>query len=128
MTTKSMRYDHPAYIARITAGGELGQSASFSYAAFTTMLVKSIEIAGVIAQGTANTYVVYSISQSGTSTTTIGTYTVTAGNLAQSTNITPTTTLSQGDAIRIVSGAADSVGKVGIGLELAVVPGSTVTS
>ncbi len=128
MSTRSMAYDHPAYTARITAGGSVGQSGSYRYAAFTSMLLKSVQLAGSIAQATANTYVVYTISQGGTSTATLGTFTATANNMAQTTNITSTTTLSQGDSVTVTGGAADATGIIAVGLELEIVPGATVTS
>lgn len=128
MSTVSMRYDHPAYLARITAGGEVGQSGRYAFSAFTSMLLKSVELSGTVAQATANTYIVYKLTQAGTSTTTLGTWTATAANLAQSTNITSTLTLAQGDAVVVTGGAADATGKVGVGLELEVVPGASVTA
>jgi len=128
MSTVNMAYDHPAYIARLTAGGSVGQSGAYRYAAFTTMLLKSVELAGSIAQATSNTYVIYTISQGGTSTATLGTATFTAGNMAQKTNVVGTATLSQGDSVTVTGGAADATGVIAVGLELQVVPGSAVTA
>ena len=128
MATVSMAYDHPAYIARITAGGSVGVSGSYRYAAFTTMLLKSVQLAGNIAQATSNTYVVYAMSQGGTSTTTLGTATFTANNMAKKTNVTSTLTLSQGDSVSVVGGAADATGVIAVGVELEILPGATVTA
>lgn len=128
MSTVNMRYDHPAYVTHLTAGGSVGQSGSYRYAAFTTMLLKSVQLAGSIAQATANTYVVYAISQGGTSTATLGTATFTAANMAQKTNVTSTATLSQGDSVTVTGGASDATGVIAVGLELAVVPGANVTA
>jgi len=128
MSTVNMAYDHPAYLARITAGGSVGQSGSYRYAAFTTMLLKSVQLAGNIAQATANTYVVYVMAQGGTSTATLGTWTATANNMAQTTNIVATNTLSAGDSVSVTGGAADATGVIAVGLELEIQPRASVTA
>ena len=130
MATIDMRYDHPQYLVRLTGGGEVAAAASsrFTFTAFTTALLKSVQLGCVIALGTTNTYVVSRISQAGTSTTAIATATFTAGNMAQRSNITSTHVLSQGDSVTVVKGSTDGVGIVGVGVELAVVPGATVTA
>ena len=128
MATVNMAYDHPAYLARITAGGSIGNSGSYRYAAFTTMLLKSVQLAGNIAQATSNTYVVYVMAQVGTSTATLGTWTATANNMAQTTNIVATNTLSAGDSVSVVAGAADATGVIAVGLELEIQPRASVTA
>ena len=128
MSTVNMAYDHPAYLARITAGGSVGQSGSYRYAAFTTMLLKSVQLAGNIAQATANTYVVYVMAQGGTSTATLGTWTATANNMAQTTNIVATNTLAQGDSVSVIAGSADATGVIAVGLELEIQPRASVSA
>jgi hypothetical protein len=126
MSTISMRYDHPAYIARITAGGEAKAGTTFRWAAFTSTILKSVMIAGAIVQGTQATYIAYTISQAGTSTATLGTFTATTANMAQSHSFTGTSTLAAGDSVAVVA-AGDGVGAAAVGLELEIQPGATVT-
>lgn len=126
MATKSMRYDHPAYIARLTVGGELGQSARFSFAAFTTMILKSVQFASSVAYATANTIVLYKVSALDTSTATLGTATMSTA-MTNYPSIASTTTFSAGDCLAAVSGASDSTGKAAVGVEFHLQPGASVT-
>lgn len=125
MATVNMRYDHPAYIAHVTAGGEVKAGTTFRYAAFTTMLLKQVMLAGSVVQGTAATYPVFVISQGGTSTATLGTFTATTANMAQKTSVTSTATLSAGDTVA-VTGSGDGVGAIAVGLDMVILPGASV--
>lgn len=126
MATKSMAYDAPAYQAVMPLGfsltGNAGATAKF--AAFTDTLVKSFTVKATTA-GTSND-VVTAYKYSGTATTTHVLTTIGSG-VVTGTNVVSTFTLAQGDAIGIVKGT-DATAVYGVGVELALVPGATVTA
>lgn len=126
MATKSMAYDAPAYQAVMPLGfsltGNAGATAKF--AAFTDTLVKSFTVKATTAGTSADVVTAYKYSGTATTThvlTTIGSGVVTG------TNVVSTFTLAQGDAIGIVKGT-DATAVYGVGVELALVPGATVTA
>lgn len=125
MATKSMQYDHAAYEAVLTAGWQLsGASGANGMAAFTAMLVKSWTLKPTTA-GTSND-VVTAFQVSGTTTTTH--VLATFGSAATAgTNVVGTFTLAANDALRITKGT-DATGITQAAVELAIIPGSNVTS
>lgn len=124
MATESMRYDHPAYQAVLTAGGALsGNGGAYRFAAFTDLLVKSVTIKPTTAGTSDDTVTAYKLSGTTTTTQVLTTY----GSAATvGTNVVGTFTLAQGDALSIVKGT-DATGVMAVGVELAVVPGANVT-
>lgn len=126
MATKSMAYDAPAYQAVMPLGFNLtgANGATAKFAAFTDTLVKSFTVKATTAGTSADVVTAYKYSGTATTThvlTTIGSGVVTG------TNVVSTFTLAQGDAIGIVKGT-DATAVYGVGVELALVPGATVTA
>ncbi len=124
MATKSMAYDNAAYEAVILTGGILtGASGRAGYAAFTTVLLKSVQVASVTAGTAADAKTLMIIRQS-TATTTTALRTDTAA--VNSINYAQTSTLSAGDSVYVVKGA-DLTELAVVGFELVIAPGSNVT-
>ena len=128
MATKSMAYDNAAYeavlpVALGTITGASGNSQRF--AAFTTMLIKSVTLKTVTA-GTSASQVLNLFTLSGTTTTT--TALTTYGSAVNTfTNVTTTLTMSQGDACWISKGT-DATDVFACGLEMVILPGANVTA
>ena len=125
MSEKSMRYDHPAYLARSVLGGQLsGSGGAIRFAAFTAMKVKSVHVKPTT-NGTSNdTVTAYQLSGTTTTTQVLCTYGSAAGT---STRVEGTFTLAQGDALSIVKGT-DATGVMAVGIELEPVAGANVTA
>lgn len=128
MATTSMAYDHPQYTVSqgVTLGTLSGASGnSQRFAAWTNMLIKSVQLMPVTA-GTSASQVYNLFVKSGTATTTtaIATY---GSAVATTTNVTTTLTLTQGDAVWMSKGT-DATDVMASALEVRVVPGATVTS
>lgn len=126
MATKSMTYDHAAYLVPYVPGGRInGNAGAFKFAAYTAMLVKSVT-AHVRTVGTSATDVLtaYKITGSTTSTQIIGTF---VGTTVANTNVTSTFTLAQGDTFEIVKGA-DATIDFTVAVECNLVPGANVTA
>ena len=138
MATKSQAYDHVAYeIPVVISGGETGAASRTSYgkfAAFTTMMLKSVTITPTVlgtAGGTdAANANLQTIKISGTTTTTIATTTLGSGNALGTytgTNVAVTlTTFSQGDLLQIKNGT-DTALKAVVTYEMYIVPGANLT-
>jgi len=129
MATKSMAYDHPAYLVPQTVGGGIpaGVSAQFKFAAWTTMLLKSIQIAadGAGTGAAADVVLLHKINN-GTSTTSLANLgTWTAGQFSP-TNYVGTHTFSRGDLIALTKGTDGTV-KYTAGIEMYLSPGADVT-
>ena len=133
MSTRSMSYDHPAYLAvlpvalgRNTAGAS---AVSNRFVAFTTTLVKSMSSIAVTS-GTSTTHIMRSIvlRNGGTSTETAVLYTL--GSAALSTGVgyvATTLTLFQGDAVAVLGGS-DATMVAEHSLEMLILPGANVTA
>jgi len=122
---KNMAYDHAAYLAVLTTGGQLsGASGKVGYAAFTTMLLKSVQI-NLVTAGTAADAKTLFIVRQGTATTTTVLKTDTAA--VGGANYAQTTTLSAGDSCYVAKGAdATEVGQASF--ELVIAGGANVTA
>lgn len=130
MATKSMAYDHAAYLAPQSVGGVIaaGVSAQFKFPAWCNLILKSAQVqADGAGTGAAQDVVLlHRISNNGTTTTSlanIGTWT--AGQF-QSTNFQGTFTFTKGDAFAITKGT-DATVKYAVSAELYVVPGADIT-
>jgi len=124
MATKNMSYDHPAYLGVYPVGGNLtGASGAYRFAAFAAMLVKSITLMPTTAGTAADVYTSYKISGTATTTSVLATFTAAAAFQA----FTSTFTLAAGDVIAVTKGA-DATGVTAVGIELAYVPGASVTA
>ena len=122
---KSMVYDAPAYLAVLTVGGQLsGNAGKVGYAAFTTMLLKSVQI-NLQTAGTAADAKTLFIVRQGTATTKTVLKTDTAA--VGGANYAQTATLSAGDSCYVAKGAdATEVGQCSF--ELVLTPGAAVTA
>ena len=128
MTTKSMAYDNPAYLAVVPgATGTLTgvSSASQRFAAFCAMTIKSAEIS-VVTAGSSASQVVNLMTQSGTTTTTTAITTFGSGEAKAGTNVAVGIDLAQGDAAWFTKGT-DATDVFATSLELVIQPGATVT-
>lgn len=135
MATKSMAYDHPAYIgvgsqSFACAAGASAVSAN-KFIAFTNLIVKSVTVAVVTAgtsAGAGNAIIVKQITGQGTTTTALATATLGTNTAGVSVNVAITTngTLAQGETLTFTNGT-DATGAAVVGVEYVVVPGATVT-
>lgn len=136
MATKSMAYDHPAYLSPQTvsfsmAAGSAAHAAKF--VAFTNLLLKSatlmVTVAGTTTAAGANTYTFNKIS--GTTTTSVGF----SGNLGTTvaytvgTNVVlggGTVSLAKGEMLSATRGT-DATAVAEVAYEFLLVPGADVT-
>lgn len=134
MASKSMAYDHPAYLAVIPvalAPCAAGASAiGGRFVAWTSMAIKSVSSA-VITTGTSTTHIqrLLIYRNGGTSTETTALFTL--GSAGLSTGVgnfaaTSTMTLGSGDIVAGLQGS-DSQMVSAFTLELVITPGANVT-
>lgn len=123
---KSMAYDNAAYQAVLVAGGRLnGNGGKVAFAAYTTMLLKSVQI-NLVTAGTAADAKTLTIIRQGTATTTTALKTDTAA-LGGFNTALATTTLSAGDSVALTKGA-DATEDGQVTFELVLTPGANVTA
>lgn len=129
MATRNFAYDHPAY-TQVHASSALsaasGSQNACRFAAFTNMLAKSATFT-VVTAGTSAGHL-FSVNRvSGTTTTAIGTVTLSTNVAGYTTNMTcNNTTLAQGDVLMVRSGT-DATGIAVVTWELQVAPGANLT-
>lgn len=123
--TKQAMYDNAAYLAVNQAGGTLsGNAGQVRFAAFTSVLLKSIQL-NYITAGTAADAKTMLVITGGTSTTTTVIHTRTA--FTGSVNYLPAaTTLSAGDTVSVLKGA-DATEISVVTFETVLQPGTSVT-
>ena len=137
MATKSMAYDHPAYLSLQVYQGEIAAAVSsksmrFSLPAATVL--KSFNATVITAGGTVNTINLVRQAAGGTALTTMASIASTVGTNAGGVTINAlathasATALSQGDVLWAEKGSADGVGVYGISIETVLVPGASITS
>ena len=136
MATKSMAYDHPAYISLQVYQGEIAAAVSsksmrFSLPAAT--ILKSFNCTVITAGGTVNGVNLVRQAAGGTALTTMASIATTVGTNAGGVTINALMTstvgnLSQGDVLWAEKGSADGVGVYGISIETVLVPGASITS
>ena len=136
MATKSMAYDHPAYLTRHLISGSIAAAASSKtnqVAMPTAVSLKSAVVTVVTAGGTANTIDVIRQATGGTALTTmctianaIGTAVGGVTTYAMMTHASASA-LAQGDVIWAQKGSADGTGVYAVGIEYVLVPGANVT-
>ena len=131
MATKSMAYDHPAYLVPVTSSDVVGPGAATTYArfcAYTAMVLKSVQIQ-VATLGTASAAcTIYKVS-AGTTTTSLAAYAMSTSAVGVTTNllIGAAGTMVQGDSLYILTGA-DATARQVAAYELNLGPGATVTA
>jgi hypothetical protein len=130
MATKSMAYDHPAYIIRQSYSGMSAAGASgvtTKFAAYTAMKILSVTQGPVIAATAAGSQpLLYSKSGTTTSTTTL-TVLTSASSAAINDALATPVTLAQGDQFWYTHGT-DGTATVGVAIETQLVPGASVTA
>lgn len=129
MATKSMSYDNAAYLAvlPVCLGSLTGASSQTQrFAAFTTTLIKSVEIT-VVTAGTSASQVINLFTLSGTTTTTTALTTYGSAQTKAGTNVTTTLTLAAGDACWVGKGT-DATDVFAVGMEAVILPGASVTA
>ena len=132
MATKSMAYDHPSYLVPQTITGTLGATtgSQFKFPAWTTMILKSAQIASIVS-GTGTSIEVFQLQRIqldatlGTATTSVANF---GTNTAQmnSKNLTGTHTFTVGELISVQKGT-DGTSQYAVSLEVYVSPGANVT-
>jgi len=107
MATKNMAYDHPAYLAVVSqpalsiAGTGITGSATNTqkYAAFTSMLVKSITAISTVLGTSADTCLLFRITNNGTTAVNTVTATYTYGTVLASAAYFGNATLNTASAV-----------------------------
>ena len=137
MATKSMAYDHPAYLVPFPIPcAEIAAAASSKSGRFCApypMTVKSVTATVITAGGTVNAIDLVRQASGGTALTTLASISNIIGTSVGgvTTNALMTgagATLAQGDVIWAQKGAGDGVGVYGIGIEAVIIPGANVTA
>lgn len=137
MATKSMAYDHPAYLVPLNMpGGEIAATASSKTARFSVpyaMTVKSMQVTVITAGGTVNAVSLVRQASGGTALTTLASaataISTSVGGVT--TNVLMTgagATLAAGDVLWAAKGAADATAVFGVGIEAVIIPGADVTA
>jgi len=133
MATRTMRYDHPAYITPHTMTGAIGagSGALVKFVCWTTMVNKSVQFASTVA-GTGTSIEVFLLHRInldptlGTSTTTLATLGTTTAAFA-SQNVQGTYTFTQGEIVAVASGT-DATSQYAVALEMYLDPSATVSA
>lgn len=129
MATRSMEYNHPAYVTPyvFSAGTTAGANGlTTKFAAFTAMKIKSVTYAANVVGTSATTPLLYTKSGTTTATNTltaIGSAATSATNVALATAVS----LAQGDQFWVSHGT-DATIAVSFAIETLVVPGADVTA
>jgi len=132
MATKNFAYDHPTYLVPQTVSGSIGATAlsQFKFPCWTTMVLKSVQIASVVKGTGADTdaWVLQRIQRDAT----LGTATTSIAQLGTNTaamvsrNVQGTYTFTQGEFISVMKGT-DGTSQYAVSLEVYVSPGANVT-
>lgn len=129
MATQSFNYDHPAYLVPIPFSGLSTVGASgvtTKFAAYTTMKIKAVIAAPVIATTAAgSTPLLFTKSGTTTSTTTLTALT-SASSAVVVNDLSTDISLAQGDQFWCTHGT-DATAAVSFAIETLLVPLSTVT-
>lgn len=129
MATKNMSYDHPAYtsVGSLTTGNLTGASgAGQKYAAFTSMLIKSITLKPTTAGTSADAASFLQISGTATTTTALNTFGSGATGFVN-TVLTTNSLMIQGDTFWVQKGTDATGVQVGM-IEYVVQPLANVTA
>ena len=128
MTTKSMAYDHPAYLVPVVYSGSTVAGAngvSPKFAAFTAQKIKSVTLGPAVAATSSTDPKLF--IKSGTATTTTALSALTSAASAAVNNDVSSLALAQGDQFWIAHGT-DATVVAAVAIETVVVPGSTITN
>lgn len=126
--TQNASYDNATYqAAQMVCLGTLTGASSQTqrFSAFTSTLIKSINIT-VVTAGTSAGQVINLFTQSGTTTTTTALTTYGSAQAKAGTNVLTTLTLAAGDACWVGKGT-DATDVFAVGMEARIVPGASYT-
>lgn len=129
MATKSMAYDHPAYLVPYTFSGLTTVGAngvSTKFAAFTAMKLKQTVLSPVIVTTAAGSQP-YLYTKSGTTTSTTTLTVLTSGASAAVVNDISDVTLAQGDQFWFTHGT-DATCAVACAVEANLIPGADLSA
>ena len=130
MATRSMSYDHPAYVipyiySGVTVAGANGVSPKF--AAFTAMQIKSALVTPFVASTAAGSQPLLFV-KSGTATTTTTLTALTSAAITPLLNDLATdVSLAQGDVFWLTHGT-DATAVLAVAIETLLTPGANVTA
>ena len=133
MVTRTMRYDHPAYITPHTFDGTIGagSGAMAKFVCWTTMVSKSVQFSNIVA-GTGTSIEVFLLHRINLDPT-LGTTTTTLQTLGTNTaafyskNVQGTYTFTQGEIVAVASGT-DGTSQYAVALEMYLDPSATVSA
>ncbi len=130
MATKTLRYDHPAYVIPYVFSGNTAVGAngvSQKFAAFTAMTIKACLTSPTIASTAAGSQpLMYTIS--GTTTATATLTALTSGARTPLLNALATAVnLAQGDQVYVTHGT-DATASLSVAIECYVTPGALLTA
>lgn len=128
MATKSMAYDHPAYLVPLPFSGSTTAGAngvSTKWAAFTAMKLKSVTLGINVASTSASQPLLY--VKSGTATTTNTLTALTSAATTPLNNDLSSVAVIQGDQFWVTHGT-DATAVLGVCVEAVVTPGAAVTN
>jgi len=131
MATKSMSYDHPAYLTPYVFSGSTTAGAngiSQKFAAFTAMKIKNIVSApnlALVTTAAGSQPLLY--SQNGTTTTTTTLTVVTSASYATITDDITDVTIAAGNAFWVTHGT-DATTSRSYAIECVVVPGASISA
>jgi hypothetical protein len=129
MATKTLRYDHPAYITPYVMNGAtaVGANGSAKFAAFAAMQVLACHTVPVIASTAAGSQpLMYKISGTTTTTSTL-TILTSAAKTAVSDVLATRVDLAKGDAIWVTHGT-DATASLAVAVECQLVGGASLTA
>lgn len=129
MATKSLQYDHPAYITPYVMSGAtaVGANGAAKFAAFAAMQVLACHTLPVIASTAAGSQpLMYKISGTTTTTSTLTVLTSAAKTAVSDVLATPVS-LAKGDAIWVTHGT-DGTAQLAVAVECKVIGGAELTA
>ena len=129
MATKSLAYDHPAYITPYVFSGSTTVGAnglSQKFAAFTAMQIKAVQTSPNIASTAAGSQpLMFTVSGTTTATSTL-TVLTSASRTTRNDALSTAVTLAQGDQFYVTHGT-DATAQLAVAIECYLTPGANLT-
>ncbi len=129
MATKSLAYDHPAYVTPYVFSGATtvgANGATTKFAAFTAMQIKAIQTSPNIASTAAGSQpLMYTVSGTTTATSTL-TVLTSAARTTRNDALSTAVTLAQGDQFYVTHGT-DATAQLAVSFECYATPGANLT-
>lgn len=126
-TAKTLAYDHEAYRAPVIMAGQTTAGAngvSPRFAAFTALQLRAVALRPNIASTSASQPLLYTISGTATTTTTLSALT-SAAITVQPNVLATALSLSQGDIVYVTHGT-DATASISFGIETYPTPGAAL--